>query len=103
MNSSPQRVKIPRSWGKEGKSERDLLSADPSGIQVAEIKLVVQSGVNTRYDTADLTRHKSFASAWRLMIKKSPVASGHPVALSVVDRDPVIPVTRAFFTLIFFL
>ena len=37
----------------------------------------------------DLARHKRFTPPRALVVKKDPVAGIHPIALAVVDRDPI--------------
>ena len=59
------------------------------GVQVAQVKLVLQSQEDPGGGAGDLAGDEGFAPPGRLVVEKDPVAGEHPVGLAVIDRGPV--------------
>src|SRR6202012_5202441 len=58
-------------------------------LAVAEIKVLLQPGLDPRQSARDLARDEGLSAARRLVIEKDAVARVHLVALAVIDRHPV--------------
>ena len=60
----------------------------PLRIEVSEVELVLQTGLDPRERARDLPRDEGLPPPWTLVIEGDPVAAEHPVALAVADRGP---------------
>ena len=59
------------------------------GVEVAEVELVLQAGLNARHRAGDLAGHERLAAAFALVVEQDSVDREHVVRLAVVHRDPV--------------
>ena len=59
------------------------------GIEVAEIKTILQTELDARHSPSDLARDKRLAAHRRLVIKQNPITGIHTIGFTVVDRDSI--------------
>src|SRR5262249_52886429 len=59
------------------------------GVEVAEVKFIPQTELDRRRGARDLARHESLPASLRFMIEQYAVAREHPVAFTIIHRDPV--------------
>ncbi len=57
-------------------------------VEVAEVDVVLRSGLDGGDRPRDLARHERLAAAGRLVVEQDPVDGEHVVRLAVVLRDP---------------
>ena len=58
-------------------------------IEVAEVKTLVETGLDAGKTPRDLARHERLAAYGRLVIEQDAVAGKEAVRFAVVDRDPI--------------
>ena len=59
------------------------------GVEVAEVGLVLQAGLDAGGGAGDLPRHERLAAAGTFMVEENSVRGVHVVRLPVVHRNPV--------------
>src|SRR5215475_8322275 len=59
------------------------------GVEVAEVKLILQTELDRRGGARDLSRYESLSAAFALMVEQYAVAGEQPVAFAIINRDPV--------------
>src|SRR6185436_8293962 len=58
-------------------------------IEISHINLIVQTAFDTGDSAAYLTSYKRLSAPRGFMVEQDSVTGKHPIAFSVVDRDPV--------------
>src|SRR6202020_1235017 len=60
-----------------------------SGVQIAEMKALLQPQADARERTRDLAGNERLSAHRRFVIEKDAVAGEHPVSLAIIHGDPV--------------
>ena len=58
------------------------------GVEVSEVELLLQAGLDADQRARDLARHEGLAAPRGFVIKKDAIRCMHPVRLAVVHRRP---------------
>src|ERR1035438_7600863 len=65
------------------------VSPIPVGVEIAEVKLLLNTVLDVGDGASNLTGDKRLAAAWRLVIEQDTARCVEPIALPIVHRDVV--------------